>query len=235
MNLTPQILYKILHEKFGKQNWWPIDLEYHNMHRSDPRFEIIIGTILTQNTAWINVEKALTNLKSNNMLEIKKIKDIDIKSLQNLVKTSGFFNQKAKRLKNIATFLHNNYQDNLNKFFNRDLYEVRKELLSLNGIGPETADSILLYAGNLPVFVVDAYTKRICKRIPLDTEVSYEEIQKYFEKGLSKNYSEKEIIKIYNELHALIVKFAKDICKNKPECRKCPLQRYCKFENQLLQ
>lgn len=231
MNLTPSKLYNILLEEFGKQNWWPMDKEYHKKHRSDPRFEVIVGAILTQNTAWSNVEKAIINLKSNNILEIKKIMDSDIENLQNMIKPSGFFNQKAQRLKNIATFLQNNYQNDLDMFFNRDLSDIRKELLSLNGIGPETADSILLYAGNLPVFVVDAYTKRICKRLPLETEISYEEIRKYFEEELRKKYSEKEIIKIYNELHALIVVLAKNICKNKPECNKCPLQSYCKFKN----
>lgn len=233
MNLTPETLYKILQKKFGKQNWWPIDKKYHSEHGSDIRFEIIVGTILTQNTAWSNVEKALKNLKSSNVLEIKKIADINIKSLQNLIKPSGFFNQKAQRLKNIATLLQNNYQNDLDIFFKRDPIDIRKELLSLNGIGPETADSIILYAGNLPVFVVDAYTKRICKRMPLETEMSYEEIQKYFEEKLSKKYSENEIVKIYNELHALIVILAKNICKNKPECTKCPLQRCCKFKSQL--
>jgi endonuclease-3 related protein len=235
MNLTPQTLYKTLHKNFGNQNWWPIDKDYHKIHGSDPRFEIIIGTILTQNTAWSNVEKALTNLKSNDVLDIKKIGEIDLKSLQNLIKPSGFFNQKAQRLKNITAFLQNNYQNDLDIFFNRDFSDIRKELLSLNGIGPETADSILLYSGNKPVFVVDAYTKRICLRLPLETENSYEEIQKYFEEELRKKYSDNEIVNIYNELHALIVIFAKNICKNKPECDKCPLQEYCNFYRQLLQ
>jgi endonuclease-3 related protein len=168
MKLTPHTLYKILLERFGNLNWWPIDRNYHEKNGSDPRFEIIVGAILTQNTAWSNVEKALANLKSKNMLDIKKMVNVDIANLQNMIKTSGFFNQKAKRLKNLALYLHNNYHDNLDTFFNRDLYSVREELLLLNGIGPETADSTLLYAGNLPIFVVDAYTKRICERLPLD-------------------------------------------------------------------
>jgi endonuclease-3 related protein len=203
--MNPNSLYTILLKKFGNPQWWPYDDIYHKKNGSDPRFEIIIGAILTQNTAWSNVEKALKNLKSKNMLNIKKIVEIDMKDLQKMIKPSGFFNQKADRLKNLASYLHKNYEDDLNLFFNRGLNEIRKELINLNGIGPETADSILLYAGNLPIFVVDAYTKRICQRIPLNTIISYNEIQGYFETELQKNYSNKEITKIYNELHALIV------------------------------
>ncbi len=235
MNPTPHMLYEILMKKFGSQNWWPMDRIYHKKNHSDPRFEVIIGAILTQNTAWPNVEKALDNLKSKNMLEIQKIAESDIKTLQNLVKPSGFFNQKAERIKNLAQHLHQNYHNNLNEFFDNDLDELRAELLSLKGIGPETADSILLYAGNLPIFVVDAYTKRICRRIPIDTNVSYDEIQNYFQSKLSKKYKKNKISKIYNELHALIVILAKKHCKNKPNCINCPLQKYCKFKRQLSQ
>lgn len=225
----------MLLEEFGYQNWWPIDKNYHEKHRTDPRFEIIVGTILTQNTAWPNVEKALTNLKTKNMLDIKKISEIDRESLQNMIKPSGFFNQKAERLKNLATYLHNNHHDNLGYFFDKDINGIRKELLSLNGIGPETADSIILYAGNLPIFVVDSYTKRICKRLPLNTHISYDEIQHYFEEELSKKYSEKNLTQVYNELHALIVVLAKNYCKKKPECSKCPLRRHCLFKKHLSQ
>lgn len=229
MKLTPYTLYKILLENFGNQNWWPMDKNYHEKHGSDPRFEIMVGAILTQNTAWSNVEKALISLKSKNTLDIKKISEIDIKSLQNMVKPSGFFNQKAKRLKNLASHLHDHYHDNLSYFFDRAIDDIREGLLSLNGIGPETADSILLYAGNLPIFVVDAYTKRICKRLPLETNVSYDEIQQYFERELGKKYSKEKLTQIYNELHALIVVLGKNYCKKKPECNKCFLKRYCEF------
>jgi endonuclease-3 related protein len=230
MKLTPYTLYKILLENFGNQNWWPMDKNYHEKHRSDPRFEIMVGAILTQNTAWSNVEKALISLKSKNTLDIKKISEIDIKSLQNMIKPSGFFNQKAKRLKSLASHLHDHYHDNLSYFFDRDIDDIREGLLSLNGIGLETADSILLYAGNLPAFVVDAYTKRICKRLPLETNVSYNEIQQYFERELGKKYSKEKLTQIYNELHALIVVLGKNYCKKKPECNKCPLKRHCEFK-----
>jgi len=234
MKLTPVALYKKLKEELGHQKWWPIDNSYHKKNRSDPRFEIIVGAILTQNTAWSNVEKVLTKIKSKQVLDIEKIVKIDIKDLRNMIKPSGFYNQKTDRLKNIATYLHVNYNDDFDFFFNKELKDIREELLSLNGIGPETADSILLYAGNMPIFVVDAYTKRICKRLPLNTNISYYEIQQYFEEGLCKEYSKKERTQVYNELHALIVKLAKNQCKTKPECIKCPLRKCCRFGKKLL-
>lgn len=227
MKITPSKIYKILMNEFGSRNWWPIDINHHKKNNTDPRFEIIIGAILTQNTSWSNVEKALENLKSKNLLEIKKISNLNIQLLKELITPSGFFNQKADRLKNIADYLDETYNSNLDNFFNRELYIIRDELLSLKGIGPETADSILLYAGNLPIFVVDAYTKRLCERIPFKMKDSYDEIQKYFQQELNKTYSKEDITKIYNELHALIVNFAKKYCKKKPECKICPLNKHC--------
>ncbi|MCK5635860.1 MAG: endonuclease, partial [Thermoplasmatales archaeon] len=216
---------------FGNLNWWPMDKGYHEKNGSDPRYEIIVGAILTQNTAWSNVEKALTNLKSQNKLDINNISNIKIENLQELIRPSGFFKQKAKRLKDFTEYLKNNYQGNLDNFFDRDINTIREELLSLNGIGPETADSIILYAGSLSIFVVDAYTKRICKRLPLDTNISYEEIQQFFQKKLCKKYSSQDIPKVYNELHAQIVILAKNYCKKNPECDKCPLNKYCSYKN----
>lgn len=235
MKITPQLLYQILLEEFGGLNWWPVDKNYHKKTGSDPRFEVMVGAILTQNAAWLNVEKALKNLKSKNLLDIKKISNMNIDILQKMVKPTGFFNQKAKRLKNLASYIKNNYQGDLDSFFRRNLQEVRGELLSLNGIGHETADSILLYAGNLPIFVVDSYTKRICKRLPLDTNPTYDEIQKYFQNILSKKFQKNQISKTYNELHALIVLLAKTYCKSKPECNNCPLQKYCMYNKKLSQ
>jgi len=230
MNITPQILHNTLLKKFGNLNWWPMDKSYHKRNDSDPRFEVIIGAVLTQNTAWSNVEKALENLKSKNMLNISKISKLNMKNLQNLIKPSGFFNQKAERLKNLAAYLKNNYNGDLDNFFDREINTIREELLSLNGIGPETADSIILYAGNLPIFVVDAYTKRICERLPMDTNISYDEIQSYFQREITDNYKKEELTKIYNELHAMIVILAKTYCKKNPECSQCPLKNYCSFQ-----
>ncbi len=235
MKITPKSLYQILFKHFGKLNWWPTDYDYHKKTGSDPRFEVIVGAILTQNAAWLNVEKALENLKSKTLLDIKTISKIDIKLLQKMVKPTGFFNQKAKRVKNLAEYLESNYTGNLDSFFKRNLKEIREELLMLNGIGPETADSILLYAGNQPIFVVDAYTKRICKRLPIDINPTYDEIQNFFQDDLSKKYKKNEILKIYNELHALIVIHAKTYCKSKPNCIKCPLKVYCKHAKELTQ
>ena len=229
MKITPKILYDILNDRFGSLDWWPMDKEYHKKNGSDQRFEVIVGAILTQNTAWSNVEKAILSLKSQKVLDIDSISKVGIKKLQKLIKSSGFFNQKAERLKNLTLYFKQNYQGNLNYFFKKDIKAIRTELLSLNGIGPETADSILLYAGNLPIFVVDAYTKRICQRLPLDTKISYEEIQSYFEKELEKSYSNDEQVKIYNNLHAMIVILGKNYCKKNPKCKDCPLNKYCNY------
>jgi len=235
MKITPQKIYKILLKKFGDLNWWPIDINYHEKNNSDPRFEVIVGAILTQNTAWSNVEKALTNLKLLNKLDIKNISEININELQDLIRPSGFFKQKAKRLKDLVSYLKDKYHGDLNYLFYRDISVIREELLSLKGIGPETADSIILYAGNLPIFVVDAYTRRICQRIPLNTNISYDEIQDYFETELSRNYTKKELTKVYNELHALIVLLAKKYCKKNPECIECPLKKICSYYAELFQ
>jgi endonuclease-3 related protein len=235
MKITPQKLYKVLLKKFGDLNWWPIDTNYHEKNNSDPRFEVIVGAILTQNTAWSNVEKALTNLKLLNILDIKNISEININELQDLIRPSGFFKQKTKRLKDLVSYLKDKYSGDLNYFFDREIPIIREELLSLKGIGPETADSIILYAGNLPIFVVDAYTRRICQRLPLNTNISYDEIQDYFETELSRNYTKKELTKVYNELHALIVLLAKKYCKKNPDCIECPLIEICSYYAELFQ
>ena len=228
MAISPHNLYTLLLDHFGAQNWWPVDTEYHQKHGSDPRVEVMIGAILTQNTAWTNVEKALTNLKRHQALTLQNIVAMNEDTLKTLIQPSGFFNQKARRLKVFSSYVHDNYQANLETFFTRDLHEIRKELLSLNGIGPETADSILLYAGNHLVFVVDAYTKRICKRIPLGVKNNtYEEIQRFFEQKLQKTSSKKQLVCVYKELHALIVELAKNYCRKKPWCDTCPLTILC--------
>lgn len=235
MKITPQKLYEILFDRFGNLNWWPMDKNYHEKNHSDQRFEVIVGAILTQNTAWSNVEKAIQSLKSQNVIDIKSISEINIEKLQELIRSSGFFKQKAERLKNLALYLKKHHQGNLNNLFKKDVYEIRDELLSLNGIGPETADSICLYAGNLPIFVVDSYTKRICKRLPIEIKNSYDEIQYYFENELVKVYTKKELTKIYNNLHAMIVNLGKNYCKKNPKCKDCPLNKYCNYNKKLTQ
>lgn len=230
MKLNPEKLFNILIKQFGDQNWWPIDFEYHKKNNSDPRFEIMAGVLLTQNTSWLNVEKSLLKLKIANLLDIKKILKIKIEDLQDEIRASGYFKQKAKRLTNLSLHIQEKYNGNLDVFFNRNLHTIRNELLSINGIGQETADSILLYAGNLPVFVVDKYTKRICERLAICEKISYEKIQNYFEHELSKKYSKDELSKVYNEFHALIVLFAKNHCRKKPICKTCIIKKNCKFK-----
>jgi endonuclease-3 related protein len=229
MTISPKTLYDLLLDNFGHQHWWPVDIHYHQKQKSDPRFEIIVGAILTQNTAWANVEKALDNLKKHKVLTINAIVHINEENLKRMIQPSGFFNQKARRLKLFASYVSKNYQDDIQKFFSRDEAEIRHELLALQGIGPETADSILLYAGNHPTFVVDAYTKRISKRVPFRVlNDSYDDIKYFFENELQHTISKKELVIVYKELHALVVKLAKNNCrKKKPDCHTCPLTRLC--------
>ncbi len=227
-------IFNLLMTKNGKQNWWPIDIDYHIKNKSDYRFEIIIGSILTQNTTWNNVEKTIVKLKNNRILDIKKINKIKINDLKKLIRESGFYNKKAELIKNFAYYLDNNYNCNLDLFFNREIDKIRNELLSLKGIGQETADSIILYAGNKPTFIVDSYTKRICERIPVKTNISYNEIKEYFESELSKIYQKDETVRVYKELHALIVLLCKKYCKKNPNCDKCIINSKCEFNRKNL-
>jgi len=194
-------IYNRLLKSFGKQHWWPIVSK-------NKQFEIIIGAILTQNTSWKNVEKAINNLKKNNLISINKILKINVKKLAFLIKSSGYYNQKAERLKIIADFLKNNKNP------------TRDELLNIKGIGPETADSILLYAFNKPVFVIDAYTKRIMKKLGYKQE-EYNKLQKLFENNLPKKY------RLFNEYHALLVELGKNYCRKQPVCKECPVKDLC--------
>ena len=206
-------IYKKLLKHFGRQHWWP----------ADSRFEVIVGAILTQNTSWKNVEKAILNLKKEKMLSNKKIANVNIRKLEKLIQPSGFYKQKAERLKKFCNYLDKNYDSSLNKFFNRDTSIIRNELLSLNGIGNETADSILLYAGEKLKFVVDAYTKRMCERTGLINTKTYAEFQSFFELKLPKN------IGLYKEFHALIVELGKNFCRKRPRCDGCPLKNLCEY------
>ncbi len=229
MTISPQQLYDVLFDSFQQQHWWPVDTDYHQKHHTDPRLEIIIGAILTQNTAWTNVEKALGNLKRHQAMSLYAIHHMKGETLKTMIQPSGFYNQKAQRLLLFTAYLHERYHDDLTSFFSRKTQELRQELLSLHGIGPETADSILLYAGNHPVFVVDAYTKRICSRLPLPIKCdNYETIQSYFMGFFRKRYSDEEQVSLYKELHALFVKLAKTSCKKTPLCGQCLLVSRCK-------
>jgi endonuclease-3 related protein len=208
-----QILYEIyesLFAHFGPQNWWP----------ADTPFEICVGAILTQNASWKNVKIAIDNLKKKDLLDPFKLYEIPLESLSQIIKPSGFYNTKAKRLKNFVKFLIENYQGDLNILFSKGLEKAREELLNIKGLGKETVDSILLYAGNLPIFVVDAYTYRILHRHSLvPEEATYEEMQALFMENLPQNPQ------LFNEFHALLVACGKNFCKKKePLCETCPLK-----------
>lgn len=202
-------IYKILRKAYGPQKWWP----------AKTRFEVIVGAILTQNTAWSNVEKAINNLKKAKLLLPEKIKNVKNGYLTGLIKPAGYYNIKAQRLKNFVFFLYSQYGGSLRKLSSEEPVKLRKALLGVNGIGPETCDSIMLYALGKKIFVIDAYTKRIFSRHGFFGESSdYHAAQKYFMDNLPKSG------KLYNEYHALIVRLAKDFCKTKPDCETCPLR-----------
>ena len=211
MNKTKKLLkiYQKMFDAFGPRQWWP----------GETPFEVVIGAILTQNTNWSNVEKAIKNLKTAGKLSPEGIYGLSITELAELIKPSGFFNVKAKRVKAFINWLFSRYEGNLSKMFARDLQTLRNELLSVKGIGPETADSILLYAGNMPTFVVDAYTHRIFSRHELIPEEStYDDMKSFFEENLPKD------VQLYNEYHALLVNIGKMFCKPRKVCEPCPLK-----------
>jgi endonuclease-3 related protein len=218
MNTKIFKIYQKLIEYFGKQGWWP------TTDTQNPKFEIMVGAILTQQTSWKNVEKSIKNLKDNYLLEPKKLFNLPVKTLESLIRPSGFFKVKSKRLRSFLEFFVYNYDGNLDKMFELSLDDLRKNLLSVHGIGPETCDSIILYAGNKPVFVVDAYTIRLCERYPIMKSKKYEEVREFFEKKLPKD------VNLFKEFHALIVELGKNYCKIKPLCEKCPLNEGCKHE-----
>jgi endonuclease-3 related protein len=204
-------MYRKAFKHFGRQHWWPADFP----------FEVMVGAILTQNTNWQNVEKAILNLKREKLLTPKRLSAVSLKKLASCIRSAGYYNIKAKRLKSFLEYLVVRYRGNIQKMSQIETGLLREELLGVNGIGPETADSILLYALNKPIFVVDAYTKRILARHGLISEdSSYIEVQKLFMQNLKKE------VKLYNEYHALLVKVGKEYClKNKPRCNICPLKK----------
>lgn len=223
-------IYESLLRHFHQQHWWPITLEnelmpkYHKniILNEKQKLEICFGAILTQNTNWKNVEKAITELNKNKLIGVNKILKIKNEELAKIIKSSGYHNQKAKKLKNFCEFLSKNYNGKLSLLFKNNIEALRKELLSINGVGPETADSIILYAAKKPIFVVDAYTKRVFSRIEFK-EQKYEDLQKLFMSNLPNNE------RLFNEYHALIVELGKNICKKKPLCVKCPISIYCSY------
>ena len=208
-----QEIYSKLLKSFGPQHWWP----------AETPLEVVIGAVLTQQTAWKNVEIAIQNLRDTGLLDVKALHGVPIERLEDGVRKTGFYRQKSRAVKNLVGFLMEEYQGNLDKMCSEDGLELRTKLLSVKGIGRETADSILLYACNKPFFVVDAYTKRALKRLELTDAENYEDIRDFFESNLPDD------AKLYNEFHALWVELGKRYCKTKPVCKDCPLNGQCPY------
>ena len=231
-------IYSALSQAWGRQYWWP----------ARTPFEVIVGAYLTQNTSWTNVELALEKLRDARALTVAGIRNTSVRKLEKLIRSSGYFHQKARRLKTFVDFLDRNYAGSLTRMFRQPTSKLREELLSLSGVGQETADSILLYAGQHPIFVVDAYTKRIAARHGILSENGkYEEFRILFEKSLASaqhshhtrnstggaphppsrmsDYSRSPLAQVFNEMHGLLVGVAKNHClKSAAQCEQCPLR-----------
>jgi endonuclease-3 related protein len=211
MNQTLMEMFESLLDHFGPQRWWPAETE----------LEMMVGAVLTQNTNWKNVEKALKNLKKDNLLSLHKLSTLSISKMAEAIRPAGYYNIKAKRLKNLIDFIVERYQTDLSMFLKEETQTLREGLLSVKGIGPETADSILLYAVRRPVFVIDAYTHRILVRHGMsDEQASYHELQALFMDHLPDDSA------LFNEFHALLVKTGKEYCRRKPLCHICPLKAW---------
>jgi endonuclease-3 related protein len=207
-------IYQRLISRFGPQHWWP----------AEEPFEVIIGAILTQSAAWSNVEKAIKNLRGAGALSPQALRGLSNPKLAELVYPCGYYNAKSLKLKAFALWLGNHYNDDLDKLFALDAADLRQQLLSVHGIGPETADSIILYAAGKPVFVIDAYTRRILGRLGLAPERdSYAAYQALFRENLPKD------AKMFNEYHALLVYLGKNVCRRQPLCGECCLSEICQF------
>jgi endonuclease-3 related protein len=205
-------IYRRLFDRYGPQGWWP----------GNSAFEVMVGAILTQSAAWANVEKALDNLKRAHLLSPAGIRKVRLDRLARLVYPSGYYRVKASKLKALVAFLYRRADGDLRRLFHLDLATLRQELLGVYGIGPETADSILLYAAEKPIFVVDAYTRRIVYRLGLaSANARYEALQTLFMDNLPHD------VALFNEYHALLVRLGKEVCRRKPRCAECSLREIC--------
>lgn len=212
INQVLQNIYHNLMARYGPQHWWPA---------LEP-FEVIVGAILTQSTAWTNVEKAISNLKAAGALSAEDLRQLPHSEVASLIRPSGYYNVKALKLKAFAHWLGDYYDDDLNKLFTGKTDHLRQQLLAVYGIGEETADSILLYAANQPIFVIDAYTRRIISRLGLaPANNSYTAYQALFMDNLPPDTG------LFNEYHALLVCLGKNICRPRPLCRQCCLNDTC--------
>ena len=205
-----QKMYDVLDGYFGNLHWWP----------GESPLEVIVGAILTQNTNWTNVEKAIQNLKAHKLLSVRALVNVPEAELAERIRPSGYYNIKARRLKHFLVYLWTVHRGNLDRLFRGDTWEIRRGLLAIHGIGEETADSILLYAAGRPIFVVDAYTKRILLRHGLiGANADYREVQALFMDNIPSS------VPIFNQYHALIVETGKRFCRKKPLCLACPLKK----------
>lgn len=208
------VIFEQLLHRYGSRHWWP----------GETPFEVCVGAILTQNTSWDNVEKAITNLKAQGALTPDNIAQLSPEELASLIKPAGYFNVKARRLQAFVSFVQTEAGGDLDRLFQGDWRTLRDRLLTVHGIGPETADSILLYAGNKPSFVVDAYTRRIFSRLGLVLQtIGYEELRSFFVSALPTD------VALFNEYHALIVEHGKQVCRARPRCAECCLAVLCHY------
>jgi len=204
-------IYHALLNHFRHRNWWP----------GETPLEIIVGAILTQNTAWKNVEKAIGRLKEAGVLNLKGLRAIPLEDLAELIRPSGYYNQKALKLKAFLAFLQREYRGSLTRMFKEDTEVLREKLLKVKGIGPETADSILLYAGGHLTFVVDLYTYRVATRHGwVSEETGYEELREFFQDRIRPD------VELYNDFHAQLVAVGHHFCRKTPRCEECPLQPF---------
>ncbi len=217
--VEPLRAFRRLLKAYGPQHWWPSS---GDTLLDSKDLEVCLGAILTQNTNWLNVEKALKNLHKSNIKNLKDFLRIDQRNLERLIRSSGYFRQKARKVKEFVRHLDRR-GGRVGKWLSGDLKARRRELLDIHGIGPETADSILLYAAQRPAFVVDAYTLRIGSRLGWWRTATYDRAQAFLVKKLPKR------VPVYNEFHALLVTLAKRRCRKDPLCAGCPLQDVCRF------
>jgi endonuclease-3 related protein len=201
-------VYHRLHAAYGPQHWWP----------ADSPFEVLIGAVLVQNTSWQNVKKAIDNLRGEDLLEPRALYGVAVEELEEKIRPAGYFRVKARRLRSLVGFLVKRYGGSLDAMFRTGLPELREQLLGIHGIGPETADSILLYAGGMATFVVDTYTHRVFARHGwIGFDADYYQIKDHFESGLAQD------ARLFNEYHALLVRVGKEHCRKTPLCEGCPL------------
>jgi len=207
-----QDIYRRLMDCYGPQHWWP----------AEGPFEMIVGAILTQSAAWVNVEKAIANLKAVEALSPKALRQLPLSEAAALIRPCGYYNAKALKLKAFAQWLGEHYDDNLDRLWADKIDHLRRQLLSIHGVGEETADSIILYGAGKPIFVIDAYTRRIISRLGLAPESnSYAAYQALFMDHLSADSE------LFQEYHALLVRLAKDACRRRPLCQQCCLKNIC--------